>query len=409
MKPFLKLQSADEILAKIGNAAALEPETVPLDEAAGRYLAKDFIAPENLPGFDRSRVDGFAVRAEDIFGASETSPAFLKLAEDCPMGSAVNFELRPGEAARILTGGMLPKNADCAVMVEYSRPCGDNNIEITHSQAPGDNIVHASDDAEAGKKIIAQGKCLRPQEIGLLAAFGKEYVSVCRKPQTAVLSTGDELVPFQCMPAPGQVRDVNSHSLMALLREKNMDMDNLGIIRDDFALLQTVLANALPLYDVIAVSGGSSAGMRDHTLEAFMNLPDAELLAHGAAISPGKPFILVKSGNKYLFGLPGHVTSALICARIFLLPLLRAMQGSRNIMEEIIIKAILDKSAASAQGRRDYIRCRLEKRDGKYHAMPIGFSSAVISSLVEADGLVICPETLEGLKQGSEADVLLFS
>lgn len=408
MKPFLKLKSVDEILGYLNHLPALPRETVALDHACGRRLFTDFFAPCDLPGFARSTVDGFAVAARDVFGASETSPALLQCAPDCPMGAAPNFALAPGEAARILTGGMLPAGADCVVMVEHSRPGGPGQIELGHAQAPGDNMVDADEDSAAGELLIPAGRRLRPQEIGCLAAFGVAEVVVHARPRVAIISTGDEVVPITVSPAPGQVRDVNSYSLGALCWQAGGEVRQYGIIRDDPLKLRAVIHKAAESADVIVVSGGSSAGARDYTVEAFLSLPDARLIAHGVAIRPGKPFILAQASNRYLLGLPGHVAGALVCGRVFLAPLLNRLEGAPEPERGMLVKAALTRSLASAQGRRDYIRCRLFEKDNRLLAEPLPASSAVISSLVAANGLIVCPENREGLSKGEIADVELI-
>lgn len=398
MKNFLTLQSVETVLGHLRALPVLPAETVPLTDALGRRLAEALHAPADLPGFDRSTVDGFAVRARDVFGAQEGSPALLECVGDCPMGAVPDISLQPGQCARILTGGMLPEGADCVVMVEYSRPAGGNMVELTRTQAPGDHVVMRDEDAAAGDCIIPAGRKLRPQEIGLLASFGQKDVAVRRAPRVAIISTGDEVVPIGSEPHPGQVRDVNSYSLAALCRSAGAEPTLAGLVRDDAeALRRTVLA-ALDEADVVVVSGGSSAGMRDHTVDVFTSVPGSELLTHGVAISPGKPFILARSGGKCLMGLPGHVSSALVCAR----------------------------AVASAQGRRDYIRVKLvpagaaaleaawlpqglDCSDVDWLAQPLMKPSGVVSGLVEADGLVICAENREGLTAGERVRVELLA
>ena len=401
MKSFLSLKSVDEVLSLLENFAPLAEESVPLDECAGRYLARDFAAPEDLPGFDRSTVDGYAVRARDVFGAQEGSPALLECVGDCPMGRAPDIRLQEGQTARILTGGMLPEGADSVVMVEYSRPAGDNLVELVRSQAPGDHVLEHDEDAAAGKVLLPAGRRLRPQEIGLLAALGQVRVPVTARPRVAILSTGDEVVPFEEKPLPGQVRDVNSHSLAALCRSAGAEVRMAGLMRDDVEGLRKTVREMLDFADVVLLSGGSSAGMRDHTVDIFLSMPESELLVHGAAISPGKPFILARSGRICLMGLPGHVSSALVCARAFLLPLLCRLQGGRPGIASGV-PAVLSRSVASAQGRRDFIRVRLSRTEQGWTADPVTAPSGLISGLVEAVALVVCPENSEGLYAGQE-------
>lgn len=406
MKPFLSLQSVDSVLSHIHASHALMPERACLEKAEGRCLASDLFAPHDLPGFDRSSMDGYAVRAEDSFGASEGLPALLQCVGECRMGEAPDLRLEPGQTARILTGGMLPAGADSVVMVEYSRPAANGQVEIIRAVAPGENVLRADDDAASGSLLIPAGTFLRPQEIGLLAAFGLTEVEVTRRPRLGLISTGDEVVPAGTSPGPGQIRDVNSHSLAALARSAGSIVDLLGLVRDDPGQLASLIRQNLAKYDIIAISGGSSAGMRDHTVEVFTSLPDSQLLVHGVAIRPGKPFILAKSGHEngaaWLVGLPGHVASALVCAHVFLRPLIARLQGRKTQIRPGL-RARLTRSIASAQGRRDYLRVRLQPATNDevdWLAEPLLAPSGLLRGLVEADGLAICPENLEGYARG---------
>ena len=401
MKSFLTLKSVEEVLALVRTFSPLGSESVALEDAAGRWLSEDWHAPEDLPGFDRSTVDGWAVHACDVFGAQEGAPALLECAGDLSMGKAPDMFLQEGQAARILTGGMLPEGADCVVMVEHSRPVSDTLVELVRSQAPGDHVILRDDDAARGALLIPAGRRLRPQEIGLLAALGQVQVPVRRRPRVTIVSTGDELVPCHEKPAPGQVRDVNSHSLAAFCRALGAETSFAGLVRDDVALLRETIARACESSDVVLVSGGSSAGMRDHTVDIFTSMPESELMVHGAAISPGKPFILARSGQTCLMGLPGHVGAALITARAFLQPLLLHLQGGEEKFRPGV-RARLTRPMASAQGRRDYIRVRLIRTGEGWDAEPILLPSGLMSGLVRADAVIICPENSEGLYAGEE-------
>ena len=401
MKSFLTLKSVEEVLDLLRSFSPLEAKIVPLGEAAGRWLAEDWHAPEDLPGFDRSTVDGWAVHARDVFGAQEGAPALLECVGGLNMGQVPDLILEEGQTARILTGGMMPEGADCVVMVEHSRPVSDTLVELVRSQAPGDHVILRDDDAAKGALLIPAGRCLRPQEIGLLAALGQIDVPVRRRPRVVIVSTGDELVPCHEKPAPGQVRDVNSHSLAAFCRDCGAEVTLAGLVRDDVDLLRATISRARENADVVLVSGGSSAGMRDHTVDIFTSMPESELLVHGVAISPGKPFILARSGQTCLMGLPGHVGAALVTARAFLRPLLLHMQGGEEKFRPGV-RARLTRAMASAQGRRDYIRVRLTRTGEGWAAEPILLPSGLMSGLVHADAVVICPENSEGLYAGEE-------
>lgn len=405
MKPFLQLKSVEQVLEIIFNLPILESETVPLEKAASRRLAEDFFSPAALPGFRRSTMDGFAVQARDLFGATESNPALLKVKGTCEMGKIPAFTLAAGEAATILTGAPLPEGADAVIMIEHTREAAPGYIEIMRPLAPGDNLIEADEDAAAGELLIPAGRLIRAQEIGIFAALGVSAVPVGKRPKVAIISTGDEIVPLDAELKPGQMRDVNSWTLSTLCAANGAEIHNMGIICDDPGLLTKTLGTAANIAQIVVVSGGSSAGMRDHTIAAIEALPGAEIKVHGVAISPGKPFILGVSGNICLLGLPGHVSSALVTAHVFLAPLIQHLQGLRKPTPSTWIEATLTRSVASAQGRRDYIRCRLEQVSEGYMAVPLLSSSAVLRGLVEADGLIVCPESAEGLAAGQKVKV----
>lgn len=413
MTHFLTLQSVEDILARIREFSPLPPESVPLEHCLGRTLAERFTAPEDLPGFDRSTMDGFAVRAKDVFGASEGSPALLDSLGECSMGMAPDIRIGPGQTARIWTGGMMPEGADAVVMLEYARSAGAGQVELTRPVAPGDHVLVRDEDARAGQELIPAGRVLRPQEIGLLAALGHAAIAVRRRPKVAVISTGDEVLPLDARPAPGQVRDVNSYTLTAHAARLGAEARALGLVRDDKNALREKIDEALAWADVTLVSGGSSAGQRDYTLRTFADLPGCEVLAHGVAVSPGKPLIMARLQERSLWGMPGHVASALVCAEVFIRPLLYRLLGRPETPEPWrgALRAIMARPVASAQGRRDYIRVVLEparEPGGPLIARPVMGKSGLISTLVASEALVICPEEREGLAVGQEVLAYLF-
>lgn len=407
MARFLTLQPVDNILDVISRLEALGSELLPLGECFGRVLAEPFAAPHDLPGFTRATMDGFAVRARDVFGASEGLPALLDYLGECPMGDTPDLVIGPGQTARIWTGGMLPDGADAVVMLEYSREAGSEQVELTRPVAPFENVITADEDAARGELLLSSGRLLRPQELGLLAAFGAQDVAVHRKPRVAIVSSGDEVVPIHVNPRPGQVRDINSYTLSALATAAGAEARCLGIAGDSKEAVVRMVEEAVNRADVVLVSGGSSAGQRDHTVHAFESL-GAEILAHGAAISPGKPLIMARKERKLLWGMPGHVASALVCAEVFIRPLLHRLSGLENAPSwKIARKAVLSRSVASAQGRRDYIRVSVRPGEpgSLPEAHPVMGKSGLITTLVEAAALIVCPENAEGLNAGQIVDL----
>ncbi|MDR2825792.1 MAG: molybdopterin molybdotransferase MoeA [Deltaproteobacteria bacterium] len=403
MEKFLTLKSVDQILQLIQQFAPLDTEDISLEDSFGRILAEPFLAPQDLPGFTRSSMDGYAVRAKDMFGASENMPALFDCIGECHMGETPALVIGPGQTARIWTGGMLPPGADAVVMLEYARAAGKNQIELTRPVAPLDHVITADEDAAKGATLLTAGSRLRPQELGLLAAFGVHSISVYKKPRVAIISSGDEVVAISATPEPGQVRDINSYTLDALVRACGAESRRLGISGDKPTELLALVNTTIDWADVVLVSGGSSAGQRDCTAQVFEAL-GAKILAHGVAISPGKPLILARKNQKSFWGLPGHVASALVCAEVFIRPLLYQLSGRQvEAAWQSGHKAVLTRSVASAQGRRDYIRVRV--RDNAQSgalplATPLMGKAGLITTLVEADALIICPEDNEGLSAG---------
>jgi len=268
-------------------------------------------------------------------------------------------------------------------------------------------VIGADEDAARGETLLPAGRVLRAQELGLLAAFGQQKVFVARKPRVAVISSGDEVVPLTMVPKPGQVRDINSYTLAALVQAAGGEPRTLGIAGDSEEALGSLIHQGLSWADIVLVSGGSSAGQRDCTIHAFQTVAGAEILAHGVAISPGKPLILARKGQQSLWGLPGHAASALVCAEVFIRPMLGRLLGMTQ--QEVWRKglyAVLDRPVASAQGRRDYIRVRLAaKDDGTLTASPAMGKTGLITTLVEAQALIICPEDQEGLAAGQKVEL----
>ncbi len=409
MSFFFRVKTVSEIFGESKKFLPLEKQTVPLMEALGRYLAEDVTCPEDLPPFPRATMDGYAVQARDVFGARESEPVLLRLKGEIPMGVAPEFVLEPGEAARIATGGMLPEGADAVVMVEYTEEIGEL-VEIRRPVSPGENVILKGEDAKASEILFPQGTKLTPGKIGLLASAGITQVSVRRAPQVAIISTGDELVPPQERPAPGQIRDVNSYSLGAAVREAGGIPLLMGIIPDKVEDLFQAIKKALNQADVVLISGGSSVGVRDYTLRCLSDLPEAELLCHGVAVRPGKPTILARVGNKVVFGLPGQMASALLIFYILVRPLLLHLQGaSEKDLKLTSVRARASRNIPSAQGREDYIRVKLYRdQDQTLWAEPIFRRSGLISSMAQADGLLRIPKKSEGIYEGEEAEVLLF-
>lgn len=404
---FFQVKSPAEFVGLLQGFPVLGIETVPLAQASVRVLAEDSVAPHDLPLVNRSCMDGFALSARDAFGASEANPAYLDKVGEFSIDQSVDLVLEPGQCVGIVTGGTLPRGADAVVMVEHTGDLGAGTIEIRKSSAPGDNVMLRGEDAVAGAVALPAGSVLRPQEIGLLAALGFAEVPVRRIPRCGIISTGDELVPVSETPRPGQVRDVNSHALAALIAAAGGMPTLYGLVPDEEQALVQAVARGVAENDVLFISGGSSVGLRDLTQTVIQALPDSEILAHGVAVSPGKPTILARVGPKAVWGLPGQVTSAQVVMLVFGSPFLRHIQGETqafSLDRRRTVPARLGRNLHSKPGREDYVRVRLE--GGEAH--PVLGKSGLLRTMILADGLLCVPADSEGLEAGSEVQVWLL-
>lgn len=407
MKDFFKVTDLEEVLSLAATVPAVESELVPLDTALDRVLAETVFADDDLPPFPRSTMDGFAVRAADTFGASEGNPAYLKVTGSIPMGDAPSMVLRAGEAAHISTGGMLPGGADAVVMVEHTELLDDETLEVYKSMAPGQHVIAAGEDFKRETPLVSRGYRLRPQELGLLSAFGKGRVRVFRRPVVGIISTGDEIVSIDQEPRGAQIRDINTHTLSGFVRASAACPRSYGIVKDDFQTLLETAEAALAETDMLLLSGGSSVGTRDLTIQVLESLPDTRVMVHGISISPGKPTIMARSGKKIVWGLPGHVVSAMIVYHVVVRPFVEKLGGkAADARRWPSLKATLTRNIASAQGRVDYVRVRLSEGENALTAEPVLGKSALINTMVRADGLIAVDKDLEGLDKGAEVAVI---
>jgi molybdopterin molybdotransferase len=409
METFFKVTDLESVLALRRTFPVVATEEVALGEAVGRVLAEVVRSDVDLPDFRRATMDGYAVQGASTFGASEGNPAYLSLRGAVPMGQRPDFAVGPGEAVRIATGGMLPEGADSVIMIEHTEAVDEALIEAYKSVAPGQNMVEVGEDVARGQEILSPGRPIRPQEAGLLAAFGRTRLSVFRRPVVAIVSTGDEVVPVDQVPGPGRIRDINTYTLAGLVVSAGGVALPLGIVRDDPQDLRTKCALALAKADMVLLSGGSSVGTRDFTIEVLSGLPAAEILVHGIAISPGKPTILARVGQQPFWGLPGHVVSAMVVFEVVVRAFIAHQAGvDGGLRPRPRLMARLTRNLASAQGRTEFVRVRLIEQNGELWAQPVLGKSGLIHTMVQADGLVRIGQNTEGLEKGSPVAVLPF-
>lgn len=400
----LKVVSTDkalEIISENFSDLKSQEETVALRDSIGRTLFSDVLSDENIPAFNRSTVDGFAVRASDTYGSSESIPSQLEIVGEILMGEKAEKEIGEGECIRISTGGMLPESADSVVMVEHTDCTFSPLCLILKAVSPFENVTKKGDDIKESETVFQKGRTVSSKEIGVLAALGKSMISVAKKPKVGIISTGDEIVEIEGETPFGKIRDINTHILSALVTELGCIGTEYGIIRDEYNEIHSAVKKAVSENDIILISGGSSAGARDMTAEIISSL--GELYLHGIAMKPGKPTIVGKIDGKAVFGLPGHPAAAYFVALRLVRPLIDSMLNREN--SNRILKGRLTQNISSNHGREELLCVRVTLEG----VTPVFGKSGIISLLSESDGYIIIDRNCEGLKSGDEVQVILHS
>ncbi len=401
MRLFLQVVSVSTAIEKIRKLAVrCDDETVPLFMALHRILAEDVRADVDIPGFTRSVVDGYAVQAADTTGSSDAIPSIFPLRGRVAMGASAGIALRSGECIYVPTGGILPEGADAVVMIEHAEQIG-NEILVKKPVAHGENILFFNEDFSSGDVVCTRGRRLSPQDIGVLAAAGCIDVPVVRIPKIGILSTGNELVPVNVRPRPGQVRDVNSYVVASFVREQGCTPVLYGIVQDDREELHSAISNAAKECDAVLISGGSSKDDRD--MVAAIISEQGEILIHGIAISPGKPTIIGRYGNIPVIGLPGHPASAFIVLVAIIRYLFAGMTGETDSGVRSV-QATLGQNVSSSKGREDYVRVAVKNGI----ATPLFGKSGLLNTLVKSTGIVRIPAESEGLETGTLVEVIVW-
>jgi molybdopterin molybdotransferase len=383
-------------------------EMVPTPQALGRVTASAVLAAEHLPAFPRSTMDGYAVRARDTFGASESLPAFLEVVGEVRMGQAPDLTLTTGQATVAYTGGMLAHNADAVIMVENTQQIDATSIEVFRPVAPGENVIQVGEDVRRGEVIVPAGCLIRPQDIGGLLALGITTVQVRCRPRVAIVSTGDEIVSPETTPAPGQIRDINTYTIAALVAQAGGVPVPMGVVRDDYEAQRQVAVEGLAQADMLIFSAGSSVSSRDMTVQVLHSLGPPGVLVHGLAHRPGKPTIMALIEDKPAFGLPGNPVSAMVVFRLLVRPTLYALTGCPQVPQSQTVQARLTKNIPSVTGREDHVQVRLVHANGALCAEPVFGKSNLIYTLIRADGVVVVPLDQGGLYAGTEVSVQLY-
>ncbi|MCX6053944.1 MAG: molybdopterin-binding protein [Chloroflexi bacterium] len=412
MTGFLRLHSIEEARSILWeNLPKIAPgfEMLQTEQALGRILHAPVIAREYLPAFTRSTVDGYAVQAQDTYGAADSLPAYLKNIGEVPMGAEPGFWIGKGQTALIHTGGMLPRGADAVVMLELTQGLDNGIIEIYRPVSTNENILVKGEDANPGDVLLQRGIRIRPEEIGSLLALGKTTVAVTKLSKVGILSSGDEVIRPGDIPRIGQVRDINTGSLAALVRWSGGIPRAYPIVPDDPDLLELAVRKAYSENDMVVITAGSSASIRDLTAEVINRLGKPGVLVHGINVRPGKPTILAVCAGKPLIGLPGNPISALVIARIFVKPLVERLSGLSQDRPEAMIQALLLSKLPSQSGREEYYPVTLARSGRHWTAQPIFYKSNLIFNLVQADGLLNIPAEITGYSANDLVDVILLT
>jgi len=408
---FRKLVSFDEAKQIISENFSPKPvgkEAISLEHALNRVLAEDIVAPIDVPPFDRSTVDGYAVRAQDTFGADEDSPVTLKLCGRIKIGEPPKITIKRGTTAEIVTGAVLPLGADAVVMLENT--VEKEGIVMVHtSVSKGENVMQAGSDIGKGETVLRKGQSLTAHEIGVLAALGITKVTAYKRPRVAIISTGAEIIEPGKPLAMGKIYDINAHALSAAVLECGGEPLNLGIVEDESHKIEEALEKALGTADLVVTSGGVSVGPTDVIPKVLNTMGEPGVIVHGIAIKPGKPATMAVIDGKPVFSLPGNPASALLVFHLFVRPVLFGMAG--RPMEQLkTLRALAATRMFAARGRRTFVTVRLTKDEtGKLVASPVpsGLSGA-ITTLSKADGFIEIREDQQFIDEGEEVVVHLL-
>lgn len=398
------ITSARDKLIKIMQDKRPDTECVNIISAQGYVLAQDIISEENIPAFDRSTVDGYAVISNDTKGATESLPVFLKIVDEISMGAIAQKEIHSGECAYVPTGGMIPTGADAMVMVEYCELFDSNNIAVYSSTAGGRNVVLTGEDIKKDELVLKHGTRIRPQEIGVMASLGITKCFVYKPWKITIISTGDELVSPEEKPALGKIRDINSYSLCAQASKHGLEVLDVNVIMDDELKLKSAIIQAMSTSDIVVISGGSSQGKKDATKKIIDDVASIGSFTHGLALKPGKPTILGydEITKTLLVGLPGHPVAAMLVFELLIIWLWNQITNQTSTKS---VFARITSNIAGAPGKMTCQLVRLLKQETEYYAEPIYGKSGLITTLTSADGYILIDHNKEGLKKDEIVEV----
>lgn len=396
----ITLEEAKKIIFKNFVKKQFKIEEISLRNSMNRILAEDIISNEDVPGFNRSSVDGYAVISKDINGCSETIPAMLEVVGTVEMGEEPSFIINSGQCAYVPTGGCIPIGADSMVMVEYTEKFSDEIVCIYKPEAPGTKIIYRGDDVKKGEYLINKGTCITCKEIGVLSLLGYDKIKVFNKPKVAVISTGDELIPINSVTKIGKVRDVNGMMFITLSEKLGCEGVFYGIQNDDYNKIKNVILKASNECDLVIVSGATSIGEKDVISKIIEEI--GVVLLHGIAIKPGKPTVIGKINDTMFFGLPGHPIASFFMYKLLVVEIIMKLQEKQYTIKSVELELV--QTVPSNHGKEEYILVKIE--DGK--ATPIIGKSGLITMLINADGYIKIERNCEGYKKGKKVLVNLL-
>ncbi len=406
---FFKVVSVEEgkrLLMENFKDYEFQTEEVGILEALDRILAEDIYSNIDVPEFNRSTVDGYAIKVSDSHGASDSIPSILNILGEVKMGEEARESICSGETLYVPTGGMIPVGADGVIMIENTEKMDETTLLIYKPISQGENIIYKGDDIKKDGLALKKGRKLSPEAIGVLAALGIGTVKVYKKPRFYIISTGDEIIQMDEELTMGKVRDINGYALHGLISKLGGQTVGSTIIKDDYDLLREEVERALDISDIVLISGGSSVGTRDYTHKVINSFNGKGVFVHGVSIKPGKPTIMGEGKGKLIFGLPGHPVSSIIVFKTFLEDFINRKLGIKQILPRV--NAIMDFNFPSASGRTTYQMVKLEEKDGVYYARPTFGKSGMISLLSESQGYIIIETHEEGINKGEKRETYLL-
>ncbi|MFV0379990.1 MAG: molybdopterin molybdotransferase MoeA [Anaerorhabdus sp.] len=402
----LNVISVKDALELIKNKSELESIQVKLNDSLGYYLSEDIIAKENVPDFNRSLVDGYCVKSKDVFGASLSIPAILKYQGSINMGESFNEPLKDGCCIYIPTGAKLAEGSDSIVMIEYVEDISDGFRYISKPSAPGDHITYRADDIKQNEVIICKGTKITSKIIGVLSALGYDLVNVFKKLKVGIIATGDELVETSSKLTEAKIRDINNPLLASLISEANCDVNIYGIVKDNEDKIKEAISSLKDNCDIVLISGGSSVGEKDKTLEILNSFKNSKTYFHGLALKPGKPTMFTRIDNCDIFGLPGHPLACYFVFQTLIYPYILDRYKTKSA--KVKVAAYSKVSIGSNHGREELLIVKTEKIGDKYYFSPLPSKSGMISKLAKGDAYLRIPRDKEGINENELVEITLI-